>query len=631
MPLRFVDYVDHGWRLIPLVTGDKAVKQRGWNTLELALSEPADVEGVKSAGLAHAYSGTCAIDIDDFKHAQKYLEPHGINLKELYHAPDAVRITSGRKNRAKLIYRLPEVLASIKIIEPVNGIDANIIDFRCGTATGMTVQDALPPSIHPKTDQPYRWSYGNDLTGDWRNLPDIPEEVLTFWTERVHERNTEKEGTQTEYESSELTQLIEKLDPDCDYNQWLKIGMALHDATGGSREGIEIWDNWSSDGSKYINKRDLVPHWRSFRGSGITVDYLVMHQVADPDVFDNLSDENKTAAEKKAGRFQAVPISEWVSRPPPKWIIHGVLPQADLAMILGAPSSGKSFFGLDMAMCISLSHEWRGLATVGGPVIWIAAEAVGSVRNRGLAYAQFNHVEIEGVNLHIIGDTPNLSSVEDVKAIMAIVHKIQPIMVVIDTLSSASGGSNENSGQDMGIILAACRSIHRVGKCLILLIHHTGKDVTRGSRGWSGLKGAMQTEIEITHTPTGERIGKIIKQRDGEQDMEFPFRLTNVILRDHDGIPQNSCAVEPEEFVTIYTTEIEPDWGDLAVGIMFDGGVNNLHSDEITRHVNEWSLDAEEDDVEQQQLADYLAQSLKLSAKDQGMKFNATVDTDDKH
>lgn len=630
MALRFVDYIHHGWKLIPLVTGDKSVKQRGWNTLELALSEPADVEGVESAGLAHAYSGTCAIDIDDFKHAQKYLRPHGINLKELYNAPDVVRIASGRKNRAKLIYQMPEVLASMKIIDAVDGIQTNIVDFRCGTATGATVQDALPPSVHPDTGRQYKWSYGDELVGDWRNLPDLPQEIFTFWSDQIHERNTEKEGTQSEYESSELAQLIEDLDPDCDYNQWLKIGMALHNATGGSREGIEIWDSWSSNGKKYVGKRDLVPHWRSFRGSGITIDYLIMHQVAKPDVFDDMTSESETKVEKKSKRFQTILIGKWVNRPPPKWIIHGVLPQADLAMILGAPSSGKSFFGLDIAMTISLNHKWRGLETVGGPVIWIAAEAVGSVRNRGLAYAQFNDVDIEDANLHIIGDTPNLSSVEDVKAIMTSVHKIKPVLVVIDTLSSASGGSNENSGQDMGIILAACRSIHKVGKCLILLIHHTGKDVSRGSRGWSGIKGAMQTEIEIIHTPTGERIGKVIKQRDGEQDAEFPFRLTSITLRDHDGIPQNSCAVEPEEFVTVYETEIEPDWGDSAVEAMFDKGVSSMHSSGIIRHVDEWSLDAGEENAEEQQLTDYLARSLKLSVTNRGVSINATLDIDEK-
>ena len=139
----FVRYVRHGWRLIPLDVGDKAPRQRGWNREELTLSEPEDVRGVRSAGLAHAYSGTCAIDIDNIKASQQYLKQFGIDLKAMYMATDAVRILSGRKNRAKLLYRISDPLQSIKIIELIDGIKTNIIDFRCATATGLTVQRQL--------------------------------------------------------------------------------------------------------------------------------------------------------------------------------------------------------------------------------------------------------------------------------------------------------------------------------------------------------------------------------------------------------------------------------------------------------------------------------------------------------
>src|SRR5690606_33096151 len=40
---------------------------------------------------------------------------------------------------------------------------------------GGRVQDVLPPSIHPDTQEPYRWE------GDWRALPEIPPALLTVW------------------------------------------------------------------------------------------------------------------------------------------------------------------------------------------------------------------------------------------------------------------------------------------------------------------------------------------------------------------------------------------------------------------------------------------------------------------
>ena len=40
-----------------------------------------------------------------------------------------------------------------------------------------TVQDVLPPSIHPDTGKPYEWAGA----GDWRKLPTLPNMVLTLW------------------------------------------------------------------------------------------------------------------------------------------------------------------------------------------------------------------------------------------------------------------------------------------------------------------------------------------------------------------------------------------------------------------------------------------------------------------
>ena len=41
--------------------------------------------------------------------------------------------------------------------------EITVLEFRCGTADGLTVQDVLPPSMHPDTGMPYRW--GGKVTG----------------------------------------------------------------------------------------------------------------------------------------------------------------------------------------------------------------------------------------------------------------------------------------------------------------------------------------------------------------------------------------------------------------------------------------------------------------------------------
>ena len=98
---------------------------------------------------------------------------------------------------------------------------------------------------------------------------------------------------------------------------------------------------------------------------------------------------------------------------------------------------------------------------------------------------------------------------------------------MIDTLARATPGANENSGEDMGKALKHCQVIHRITGALVVLIHHSGKDQSRGARGWSGIRAATDTEIEVTKMGNARRA-QISKQRDGEDGLLFGFELVEV-------------------------------------------------------------------------------------------------------
>lgn len=59
--------------------------------------------------------------------------------------------------------------------------------------------------------------------------------------------------------------LLNAISPDCDYDEWLKVGMAL------KHEGadVSVWDNWSSRGHKY-KSGECAKKWRSFKRSEVT-------------------------------------------------------------------------------------------------------------------------------------------------------------------------------------------------------------------------------------------------------------------------------------------------------------------------------------------------------------------------
>ena len=178
-----VKYVREGFALVAIPQGSKAPIAAGWNeevnairTLEQAalLTE--------NLGLLHLYSSpkTVAFDIDDLAATKGFLNQRGIDLDLLLKAPDAVRIDSGRPNRAKLLYRLPfgaSITATIKYRCPETR-DV-VFEFRCATKNGKSDQDVLPPSIHPETGEQYKWAGA----GDWRALPEMPSVLLQLWVE----------------------------------------------------------------------------------------------------------------------------------------------------------------------------------------------------------------------------------------------------------------------------------------------------------------------------------------------------------------------------------------------------------------------------------------------------------------
>lgn len=287
----FAEYVRHGFVLCPIAPGSKAPTGKRWNSRgNAATAEQAAT--LQSAGLMHSYSLTCAIDIDNVKVAGEWLAARGVDLKALWSGA-AVGISSGRLNRAKLLYRLAEPLQSVKRAEFIgdDGKKYTAIDFRCATRDGLSMQDVLPPSVHPDTGKPYEWKYADEMVGDWRNLPEIPASLLVVWKAELRALQieaAEASSAPVSAERVELLKLLDSQDPGQTYNDWIKVGMSVHSATRGSSEGLMLWDAWSAKSDKYKGLGDLEAHWRSFvhdEKNGITVNTLRREEVAKPEEF----------------------------------------------------------------------------------------------------------------------------------------------------------------------------------------------------------------------------------------------------------------------------------------------------------------------------------------------------------
>lgn len=285
----FREYVEAGWALCKFNPGTKGPEGPGavgWNTRERAITDPQHVNGMLQGGLLHAFSNTCSVDIDNLTEARAFMAARGIDLDAMLNAPDAVQIVSGRPNRAKLLYRLTTPLASRKLApyQDLVGRVYHAVELRCATRSGKSVQDVIPPSVHPDTGKPYQWKFNNELLGSWKALPELPQALLALWQDGQHEApallDTGEAQAPGDVNLDELRFYLDYHTSDA-YDDWVAVGMALHDATGGSPEGLLLWDEWSRQFPSYGASKDGSPpqyptdKWRSFTaGHGFTIGYL---------------------------------------------------------------------------------------------------------------------------------------------------------------------------------------------------------------------------------------------------------------------------------------------------------------------------------------------------------------------
>lgn len=225
-------------------------------------------------------------------------------------------------------------------------------------------------------------------------------------------------------------------------------------------------------------------------------------------------------------------------------IVQGLLSPGAMSVLYGQSNVGKTFVAMDLAFHIAAGERWGDKRCEQGLVLYIAAEAGRSARNRVVALRR--HYGKKAVPFALAPCPVDLfSSDESAAAIVREVRRLAealgqaPIMIVIDTLSRALAGGNENSSEDMGAIVRSIDLIRTATGCHVMVVHHSGKDESKGARGHSLLRAATDTELEVTD-------GRITanKQRDMAPMAPIGFDLTVLNLGENrHGEAVTSCVV----------------------------------------------------------------------------------------
>ncbi len=234
------------------------------------------------------------------------------------------------------------------------------------------------------------------------------------------------------------------------------------------------------------------------------------------------------------------------------YTVKGLITPNSLVGIIGQTGSGKTFFATDLAMHVAAGRPWRDKNVRSGLVVYGALEGPVSAENRFVAAR--DHAGFEnGIPLRLTPGPINLRDPLDVAVLTAFVRQAESdhgapcVAVFVDTLSRAMAGGDENGPEDMGALIVGADMVRLGTGAVVVLVHHMGKDETRGARGHSSLKAALDTEIEVT-AKDGIHVATVTKQRDLPSGDAFPFKLRPVELgHDEDDDPVTSCIVEPTE------------------------------------------------------------------------------------
>ena len=401
--------------------------------------------------------------------------------------------------------------------------------------TRVAEQLTAKPKSPPSTSNPRNW---DTLTHSLMGLPpETPEEITKLTLALKHLSPDAQRGNGRLFDSSG-----QPLD---DY--WLGVIWAIRGLRWEC--GQQIARDWSQGITRKPYSEDgFMEGWNSYSSSHpnpVTIKSLFKRATVEgwPQRTSQQAQviENAVA---QTPRYILLGTAEINALSPIAWRLKGVFPQSGLAAIFGPSGSGKSFLSFDLAACIAQGDEWFGIKTSPCDVTYIQLEGEAGLKNRVTAWEQ-EHKQPLPINFKFIIQPFQLISGLDLSGVL----EVLPMdgVIFIDTLNRAAPTADENSSKDMGLILESAKHLSRETNSLVIVVHHTGKDVVRGMRGHSSLFAALDGAIEVTRDATGKRTWSVAKSKDGGDDKTIRFSLkTHILGQDPDGDDITSCTVEPD-------------------------------------------------------------------------------------
>ncbi len=401
---------------------------------------------------------------------------------------------------------------------------------------------------------------GNAVVGEFQEAVDLYD-LLKDWGIIEQHQLQEPKPAPVATQSFDFTQLGSRLEdsdldravkalhhisPDCDYDQWIELGQALHTEFG--EAGLGPWMTWSMAGNKFAGTKDIEVHWKSFhQGKGVGLGTLFKHAKDCGYEPPTKQTERKSAVEDFAAVIGQAPATTeapapqgWPERQlsignlkPIRYMVKGFWAHSFM-VLAGQPGIGKTtaVISLCMVMAGLQAKDCELTATKKRKTI-IVTEDSDQVERTLTGYSRHYGISAsELANWFVIIDAKR-SNVKDLlmlahNVIHHTIDNVRPLLV-LDTANATMDIDNENDNSEVGSFIAALKqTIYIQLDTPVCIITHTNKTISKSdsdatARGASAFTGDATLTGVLFEDETKTRYMRLVKTRYQPNFREIKF------------------------------------------------------------------------------------------------------------
>lgn len=222
--------------------------------------------------------------------------------------------------------------------------------------------------------------------------------------------------------------------------------------------------------------------------------------------------------ENIAPPYEVFGFADLAKLPGPQWLIRGLLVEKTISVLTADTGSYKSFFALDMALCIATSRPFFGREVKRGPVVYVAAEGFYTMLDRAKAWADFHGVQLPQ-NFHILKVPVNVSDAATVQRFVEQFKELAPTFAVLDTLNQCAIGLNENANDEMARFMAGMAATGAALGAHVQTVHHNAM-ASGQFRGAGAIKNNVDTHISLDR-PEGDETNTVFVRCEKQRGRPF--------------------------------------------------------------------------------------------------------------